>query len=108
MERALDNDDDAYIKRYLEKENPKFTITDDDDDEVDLFYYACCKGSTKVITVLLEDGRINFNKKYQKSTGFSEACQNGHVNIVKILLDDSRIDVDGSHWYDEESIPYCM
>ena len=58
------------------------------------FIEACYDGQRDIVSLLLQDSRIDVNKgdKYEK-TGFMHACSNGHREIVRLLLQDSRVDV---------------
>ena len=58
------------------------------------FIEACYNGHTEIVTLLLEDSRIDVNKgDNDGTTGFIYACSNGQREIVSLLLEDSRIDV---------------
>ena len=53
------------------------------------FYEACRNGHTEIVTLLLQDSRIEVNKENNHGfTGFMYASYNGHREIVTSLLQD--------------------
>ena len=58
------------------------------------FIQACYRGHTEIVSLLLQDSRIDVNKGDNDGwTGFMYACCKGHTETVRLLLEDSRIDV---------------
>ena len=57
------------------------------------FAYACIKGHTDVVKLLLDQSEtkgIELNAiHHSKHSVFAVACRNGHTDVVKILLEQS-------------------
>jgi len=58
------------------------------------FFIACANDQKEVVSLLLDDTRIDFNKSNKNgATPFNSACSYGHPEVVSLLLADLRIDI---------------
>jgi len=58
------------------------------------FFIACANDQKEVVSLLLTDTRIDFNKSNKNgATPFNSACSYGHPEVVSLLLADLRIDI---------------
>jgi len=59
--------------------------------------YACRRGKTAVVSVLLERGACVNSMSNRGSSALFEAVLAGHLEVVKILLANPRIDINAKH-----------
>jgi ankyrin repeat protein len=74
------------LLKALLKENENIDINISDNFGLTGFHYACNKGYTDILNLLIEKG-CNINILDNDGwTGFNYSCRNGHFHIVQLLI----------------------
>lgn len=81
------------VMRLLSIAHPKMGV----DAVTDVFRLACCLGHTQIAASLIDDWRLDINRKVHSGSGraclLSVALFNGHTEIVRIILGHPEIDM---------------
>lgn len=69
------------------------------------FYLACQNGRLDIVKLLIDDERIDINRRSRYSPLYI-ACEEGHLEIVKMLINNPRIDLESQFVFPSGFTPF--